>query len=321
MSETLQQEIEREEEEVKEMWAEVDETSEKDTPTEAIIEPEAPEKETPPETDEATPETEADTPETEPVADNIVEINPAKPADTVNLDPVLQKRYADLQAHVTRSTMENAEVKRRNEALTAQLEQMQKDIAAAPTPVDANEAKLKEEYGDLAEVLLPLINNRNQQSPEVKGQVEALQAELADIRSRDFTNTVLEAHNDLEDVRTSRSFAAWLNADTGTTTSQKRLLLESHDPNEAIRLISQFKTDHAALRRQREAAIPPPTPKPANQTAGANIEPKSEPRNMLSVTKRDAANEFTPEAIAKMSDREYASKRDDIFKALSAGAI
>ena len=190
-----------------------------------------------------------------------------------------------------------------------------------------NEVKLKEEYGDLAEVLLPIIkgNKKGQTPPEVASQVEALQAEIANIRSMEFTNTVLAAHNDLEDVRTSRSFSAWLNADTGVTPAQKQILLESHDPNDAVRLISQFKTDHAALRKRQQATVPKPaTPqkqRPAAKTAGTNMEPKSAPRNMLSVTKRANANEFTPEAIAKMSDTEYESKREAIFNALAEGAI
>jgi len=326
MSDTIQAEIEKDEKELEEMWKEVD-TSDTPQAEPEPVESEETVDETPAPTEEPkeTPEA-SDTPEvkaTEEPESNVVDIKTAEPVTPApSLDETLKKRYADLQAHVTRTTMESADIRRKNAELQKQLEQMQETVKTRPAPEPEEAVKLKEEYGELAELILPMIAKKEAVPEAVTNQLQELQTQIATIKKAEFTNTILAAHSDLEDVRTSRSFRAWLDSDTGHTPAQKKVLLESPDPRDGIRLISQFKTDHAALVKSRQqAATPPPQKKATSQVAGANQAPKSSSRNMLSVTKRSTGNKYTPEAIAKMSDAEYEKNREAIYKALEEGAI
>ena len=209
-----------------------------------------------------------------------------------------KKRYGDLRRHMQEKEKEWDEKFKTFE------ERLKKD-SIIPPKSDEDIEQWAKEYPDVAGVVETIATRKAQEmfsKADAKLQeLDKVQTEAQRVRAE---NAIRKVHEDFDDLRASDEFHNW--ADEQPKWVQDALYENSDDPASVVRVIDLYKVDKGLTK----------TAKKAKAKAAASTVTK---RTKTQVDVEDANDVIRESEVAKMSDREFEEKSDDINKAIRSG--
>ena len=209
-----------------------------------------------------------------------------------------KKRYGDLRRHMQEKEKEWDEKFKTFE------ERLKKD-SIIPPKSDEDIEQWAKEYPDVAGVVETIATRKaqemfNKADAKLK-ELDKVQTEAQRVRAE---NTIRKSHEDFDDLRASDEFHNW--ADEQPKWVQDALYENSDDPASVVRVIDLYKVDKGLTK----------TAKKAKAKAAASTVTK---RTKTQVDVEDANDVIRESEVAKMSDKEFEEKSDDINKAIRSG--
>ena len=132
-------------------------------------------------------------------------------------------------------------------------------------------------------------------------ELDKVQTEAQRVRAE---NAIRKVHEDFDDLRASDEFHNW--ADEQPKWVQDALYENSDDPASVVRVIDLYKVDKGLTK----------TAKKAKAKAAASTVTK---RTKTQVDVEDANDAIRESEVAKMSDKEFEQRADEINKAIRSG--
>jgi len=209
-----------------------------------------------------------------------------------------KKRYGDLRRHMQEKEKEWDEKFKTFE------ERLKKD-SIIPPKSDEDIEEWAKEYPDVAGVVETIAARKaqemfNKADAKLK-ELDKVQTEAQRVRAE---NAIRKVHEDFDDLRASDEFHNW--ADEQPKWVQDALYENSDDPASVVRVIDLYKVDKGLTK----------TAKKAKAKAAASTVTK---RTKTQVDVEDANDVIRESEVAKMSDKEFEEKSDDINKAIRSG--
>ena len=209
-----------------------------------------------------------------------------------------KKRYGDLRRHMQEKEKEWDEKFKTFE------ERLKKD-SIIPPKSDEDIEQWAKEYPDVAGVVETIATRKaqemfNKADAKLK-ELDKVQTEAQRIRAE---NTIRKSHEDFDDLRASDEFHNW--ADEQPKWVQDALYENSDDPASVVRVIDLYKVDKGLTK----------TAKKAKAKAAASTVTK---RTKTQVDVEDANDAIRESEVAKMSDKEFEQRADEINKAIRSG--
>ena len=209
-----------------------------------------------------------------------------------------KKRYGDLRRHMQEKEKEWDEKFKTFE------ERLKKD-SIIPPKSDEDIEQWAKEYPDVAGVVETIATRKAQEmfsKADAKLQeLDKVQTEAQRVRAE---NAIRKVHEDFDDLRASDEFHNW--ADEQPKWVQDALYENSDDPASVVRVIDLYKVDKGLTK----------TAKKAKAKAAASTVTK---RTKTQVDVEDANDVIRESEVAKMSDKEFEERSDDINKAIRSG--
>lgn len=138
-----------------------------------------------------------------------------------------------------------------------------KEKSEAEKALDTKIEQLKEDYGDIAEPILELLEAQRAELNQVRTAVTEVTAERQEAMIAAETRALEERHPDWRQVAASPDFAGWLEVQPPNI----QQLAGSWDARESSIALTLFKTEMAEARGQQPAATAPVATQPAATTA------------------------------------------------------
>ena len=209
-----------------------------------------------------------------------------------------KKRYGDLRRHMQEKEKEWDEKFKTFE------ERLKKD-SIIPPKSDEDIEQWAKEYPDVAGVVETIATRKaqemfNKADAKLK-ELDKVQTEAQRVRAE---NTIRKSHEDFDDLRASDEFHNW--ADEQPKWVQDALYENSDDPASVVRVIDLYKVDKGLTK----------TAKKAKAKAAASTVTK---RTKTQVDVEDANDAIRESEVAKMSDKEFEQRADEINKAIRSG--
>ena len=209
-----------------------------------------------------------------------------------------KKRYGDLRRHMQEKEKEWDEKFKTFE------ERLKKD-SIIPPKSDEDIEQWAKEYPDVAGVVETIATRKAQEmfskaDAKLK-ELDKVQTEAQRVRAE---NTIRKSHEDFDDLRASEEFHNW--ADEQPKWVQDALYENSDDPASVVRVIDLYKVDKGLTK----------TAKKAKAKAAASTVTK---RTKTQVDVEDANDAIRESEVAKMSDKEFEQRADEINKAIRSG--
>ena len=183
-------------------------------------------------------------------------------------------------------------------------ERLKKD-SIIPPKSDEDIEQWAKEYPDVAGVVETIATRKAQEmfdKADVKlKELDKVQTEAQRVRAE---NTIRKSHEDFDDLRASDEFHNWV--DEQPKWVQDALYENSDDPASVVRVIDLYKVDKGLTK----------TAKKAKAKAAASTVTK---RTKTQVDVEDANDAIRESEVAKMSDREFEERSDEINKAIRSG--
>ena len=209
-----------------------------------------------------------------------------------------KKRYGDLRRHMQEKEKEW------DEKLKTFEERLKKD-SIIPPKSDEDIEEWAKEYPDVAGVVETIATRKAQEmfnKADAKlRELDKVQTEAQRVRAE---NTIRKSHEDFDDLRASDEFHNW--ADEQPKWVQDALYENSDDPASVVRVIDLYKVDKGLTK----------TAKKAKAKAAASTVTK---RTKTQVDVEDANDAIRESEVAKMSDKEFEQRADEINKAIRSG--
>ena len=209
-----------------------------------------------------------------------------------------KKRYGDLRRH-----MQDKE-KEWDEKFKAFEKRLEKE-AIVPPKSDEDIEEWSKEYPDVAGIVETIAAKKAQ---EMFNKAEARMQEFDKIQTEaertKAENTIRKSHEDFDDLRASDEFHGWV--DEQPKWVQDALYENSDDPASVVRVIDLYKVDKGLTKSAKKAKA-----KDAASTVTR--------RSKTQVDVEDANDVIRESDVAKMSDKEFEEKSDDINKAIRSG--
>ena len=209
-----------------------------------------------------------------------------------------KKRYGDLRRHMQEKEKEWDEKFKTFE------ERLKKD-SIIPPKSDEDIEQWAKEYPDVAGVVETIATRKaqemfNKADAKLK-ELDKVQTEAQRVRAE---NTIRKSHEDFDDLRASDEFHNW--ADEQPKWVQDALYENSDDPASVVRVIDLYKVDKGLTK----------TAKKAKAKDAASTVTK---RTKTQVDVEDANDAIRESEVAKMSDKEFEERSDEINKAIRSG--
>ena len=209
-----------------------------------------------------------------------------------------KKRYGDLRRH-----MQDKE-KEWDEKFKAFEERLKKE-SIVPPKSDEDIEEWSKEYPDVAGIVETIAAKKAQ---EMFSKAEARMQEFDKIQTeaeRTKAETLIrKSHEDFDDLRASDEFHNWVEEQPKWV--QDALYENSDDPASVVRVIDLYKVDKGLTKSAKKAKA-----KDAASTVTK--------RTKTQVDVEDANDVIRESEVAKMSDKEFEEKSDDINKAIRSG--
>jgi len=209
-----------------------------------------------------------------------------------------KKRYGDLRRHMQQKEKE----------WDAKLENLQKASAKAgiiPPKSDEDIEEWAKEYPDVAGIVETIAAKKAQEMFEKADtrlkELDEAQAEAYRVKSE---NEIRKSHSDFDDLRQSDEFHDW--ADEQPKWVKDALYENADDPASVVRVIDLYKSDKGLTKEAKKA----------NKKAAASTVTK---RSKTEVDVADANGTIRESEVAKMTDKEFEERADEINKAMRSG--
>ena len=209
-----------------------------------------------------------------------------------------KKRYGDLRRHMQQKEKEWDE----------KLESLQKASAKAgiiPPKSDEDIEEWAKEYPDVAGIVETIAAKKAQEMFEKADtrlkQLDEAQAEADRVKSE---NEIRKSHADFDDLREADEFHDW--ADAQPKWVKDALYENADDPASVVRVIDLYKSDKGLTKEAKKA----------NKKAAASPVTR---RGKTNVDVADANEMIRESDVAKMSDKEFEERSDEINKAMRNG--
>jgi hypothetical protein len=209
-----------------------------------------------------------------------------------------KKRYGDLRRH-----MQDKEKEWDEKFKT--FENRLKKESIVPPKSDEDIEQWAKEYPDVAGVVETIAAKKAQEmfnKAEVKlKELDKAQTEAERVKAE---NLIRKSHEDFDDLRASDEFHTWV--DEQPKWVQDALYENSDDPASVVRVIDLYKVDKGLTK----------TAKKAKAKDAASTVTK---RTKTQVDVEEANDAIRESEVAKMSDREFEERSDEINKAIRSG--
>ena len=246
---------------------------------------------------EARGETPVDAEEEEEEATQEAETNTEAKEETLSAEEKsFKKRYGDLRRHMQQKEKEWDE----------KLENLQSAKGSiTPPKSDEDIEEWAKEYPDVAGIVETIATKKAQEmfdkaDTRLKELSEA-QSEAQRVKSE---NKIRESHSDFDKLREADEFHDW--ADEQPKWVKDALYENADDPASVVRVIDLYKIDKGLTLKDKKA----------NKKAAASTVTK---RSKTQVDIADASEMIRESEVAKMSDKEFEERADEINKAMRNG--
>ena len=209
-----------------------------------------------------------------------------------------KKRYGDLRRHMQQKEKEWDE----------KFEALQKASTKAgivPPKSDEDIEEWTNKYPDVASIVETIAAKKAQEMFEKADtrlkELDEAQAEANRVKSE---NEIRKSHSDFDDLRQSDEFHDW--ADAQPKWVKDALYENADDPASVIRVIDLYKSDKGLTKEAKKA----------NKKAAASPVTR---RGKTNVDVADANEMIRESDVAKMSDKEFEERSDEINKAMRNG--
>ena len=209
-----------------------------------------------------------------------------------------KKRYGDLRRHMQQKEKEWDE----------KLENLQKASAKAgiiPPKSDEDIEEWAKEYPDVAGIVETIAAKKAQEMFDKADtrlkQLDEAHAEAHRVKSE---NEIRKSHSDFDDLREADEFHDW--ADAQPKWVKDALYENADDPASVVRVIDLYKSDKGLTKEAKKA----------NKKAAASPVAR---RSKAEVDVADSSNTIRESEVAKMTDKEFEERADEINKAMRTG--
>ena len=209
-----------------------------------------------------------------------------------------KKRYGDLRRH-----MQDKE-KEWDEKFQAFEKRLEKE-SIVPPKSDEDIEKWAKEYPDVAGIVETIAAKK---AKEMFSKAEARMQEFDKIQTEaertKAESVIRKSHEDFDELRASEEFHGWANEQPKWV--QDALYENSDDPASVVRVIDLYKVDKGLTKSAKKAKA-------------KNAAPTVIKRTKTQVDVEDANDAIRESEVAKMSDREFEERSDEINKAIRSG--
>ena len=209
-----------------------------------------------------------------------------------------KKRYGDLRRHMQQKEKEWDE----------KFEALQKASTKAgivPPKSDEDIEEWTNKYPDVAGIVETIAAKKAQEMFEKADtrlkELDEAQAEAHRVKSE---NEIRKSHSDFDQLRESDEFHDW--ADAQPKWVKDALYENADDPASVVRVIDLYKSDKGLTKEAKKA----------NRKAAASPVSK---RSKTEVDVADANGSIRESEVARMSDKEFEERADEINKAMRNG--
>ena len=238
-------------------------------------------------------------------ADSKEEVAEEETTDTEDKEETLsreeksfKKRYGDLRRHMSEK---EKEWKEKFEGLESRLE----DTSIIPPKSDEDIAQWASKYPDVAGIVETIATKKAQ---EMFSKADTRLKELDEAHSEanrvKSENKIRESHSDFDKLREADEFHDW--ADEQPKWVKDALYENADDPDSVVRVIDLYKIDNGLTLKDKKA----------KKKAAASPVTK---RSKTQVDVADANEMIRESDVAKMSDKEFEERADEINKAMRNG--
>lgn len=207
-----------------------------------------------------------------------------------------KKRYGDLRRHMQQKEKE----------WDAKLEKLQTAKSSViPPKSDEDIEAWAEKYPDVAGIVETIATKKAQEMFEKADtrlkELDEAQSEANRVKAE---NKIRESHSDFDKLRESDEFHNW--ADEQPKWVKDALYENADDPASVVRVIDLYKIDNGLTVKDKKA----------NKKAAASPVTK---RSKTQVDVADANEMIRESDVARMSDKEFEERSDEITKAMRNG--
>ena len=207
-----------------------------------------------------------------------------------------KKRYGDLRRYMQQKEKEWDE----------KLESLQSAKGSlTPPKSDEDIEEWAKQYPDVAGIVETIATKKAQ---EMFSKADTRLKELSEAQSEAHRikseNEIRKSHSDFDDLRESDEFHDW--ADAQPKWVKEALYENADDPASVVRVIDLYKSDKGLTKEAKKA----------NKKAAASPVTR---RGKTNVDVADANEMIRESDVAKMSDKEFEERSDEINKAMRNG--
>lgn len=209
-----------------------------------------------------------------------------------------KKRYGDLRRHM------NEKEKEWKERLSA-LEKRMEGENIRPPKSNEDIEQWANKYPDVAGIVETIAAKKAQEMfSKAEGKLQELNEAHEEASRVKAENIIRKTHKDFDDLRAADEFHDW--AEEQPKWVQDALYENSDDPKSVIRVIDLYKSDKG---------LTPAAKKEKTKAAASSVTKRSKTQ----VDVADANDVIRESDVAKMSDKEFEERSDDINKAIRSG--
>lgn len=209
-----------------------------------------------------------------------------------------KKRYGDLRRHMQEKEKEW------NDKFDVFEKRMEKE-SIVPPKSDEDIEQWAKQYPDVAGIVETIAAKKAQ---EMFSKADARLQELDNAKSEaervKAENAIRKSHDDFDDLRASDEFHNW--AEEQPKWVQNALYENADDPASVVRVIDLYKGDKGLTKTAKKAKA---------RDAASTVTRRSK----ASVDVEDANDVIRESDVAKMSDRDFETRADEINKAIRSG--
>jgi len=209
-----------------------------------------------------------------------------------------KKRYGDLRRHMQEKEKEW------NDKFEAFEKRMEKE-SIIPPKSDEDIEEWAKQYPDVAGIVETIAAKKAQEMfSKADARLKELDQAQSEAQRMKAENVIRKSHEDFDDLRASDEFHDWANEQPKWV--QDALYENSDDPASVVRVIDLYKVDKGLTKTAKKAKA-----KDAASTVTR--------RSRTEVDVDDASDIIRESDVAKMSDKEFEAKSEEINKAIRSG--
>ena len=209
-----------------------------------------------------------------------------------------KKRYGDLRRHMQEKEKEW------NDKFETFEKRMKKE-SIVPPKSDEDIEQWAKEYPDVAGIVETIAAKKAQEMfNKADARLQELDKAQSEAERVKAENAIRKSHDDFDDLRASDEFHNW--AEEQPKWVQDALYENADDPASVVRVIDLYKGDKGLTKTAKKAKA---------RDAASTVTR----RTKTSVDVDDANDTIRESDVARMSDKEFEAKSDDINKAIRSG--